>query len=227
MQLKVLRCLALIGVIALVFSGVAKADLLSGCDTCQGSTYQLTYDPTPVGTFTINKKMGNIYDVFLTINPTDFVSSQMPPPSFQIYIQAVAIKLASQNNFSFESLVAAPGGSSKWSLVSGGISNSGGTAGCSGSGGGFLCAQDDKTAPVPFTGTYTWEFHYATTKALLTGTLNSTVEVAYTDGSSKKVGSLMGNGITLQAHVPDGGLTLMLLGSALLGIETLRRRLHV
>jgi hypothetical protein len=224
MQLKVLRCLALIGVIALVFSGVARADLLSGCSTCQGSTYNLTYVPTPIGTFDTT---GKIYDVFLTINPTNFVSDQTPPLPSQIYIQAVAIKLASQDTFSFESLVAAPGGINNWSLVTGGLNNSGGTANCSGHGGGFLCAQDDKTAPVPFTGTYTWEFHYATTKTLSTGTLASTVEVAYTDGSFKKVGLLANNGITLQAQVPDGGLTLMLLGSALLGIETLRRRLHV
>jgi hypothetical protein len=95
------------------------------------------------------------------------------------------------------------------------------------------------SSPVPFAGTYTWEFHYATSKSLLLGPLASSIKVAFTDGTTTvnkqgksvydKYGSLVSEGITLEASksVPDGGMTLMLLGGALVVVETLRRKRRV
>lgn len=205
----------------IALTGICRADLLQNCGTCQGSTYLLTYNQTPVGTFGAK---GKIYDVFLTIDLTNYASDQannIPP---QIFIQTVGIKIANSVVFANSSLLGAPGNVKDWELKGGGVSNSGGSADCNGSGSGFICAQAGPTAPVPFNGTYTWEFDYGTTDSLLLSSLGSSIKVAYTDGSFKKVGSIVSEGITLQDAVPDSGVTLMLLGGALVGMEIIRRR---
>jgi hypothetical protein len=222
MQLKTFRCLIVVALITLMSSSVGRADLLSGCGTCQGSTYLLTYDPTPIGTIT----KGNIYDVFLTIDAANYKSDQQNNLPNQIDIQTVAIKISNSVDFTNSSLVAAPGGANLWTPKNGGLSNSGGTADCDGSGAGFICAQDGLTAPVPHDGTYLWELHYATTGSLQLGKLESEIKVAYTDGSFHKVGSIVSEGITLQETVPDGGVSLVLLGGTLFGLEGLRRKLR-
>jgi hypothetical protein len=227
MQLKAARCLILSGFLALVFSGVGRADLLSGCPTCQGSTYLLQYDPTK----TTTSGGVTIYDVFFTIDPSGYTGGGL-------YIHSVAIKIASQDASTGNSIVDAPGGAGSWSLKLGGLS----AKGCDGQGGGFICAQDDVTAPVPpnlsyVTGTeYTWEFHYATSESLFVGPLESSIKAQYVNANGKKVGALVSEEITLQRleppppppppppPVPDGGVTLMLLGGALVGLEILRRR---
>jgi hypothetical protein len=210
MHRKVFRSLFLVGVIGLMFSGVSRADLLSGCGTCQGSTYLLTYDPTK----TVSSIGVSIYDVFLTIDPSGYTGGGS-------YINAVAIKIASDNGAT-GSVIIAPGGAGNWTEVDGGLNASG----CSGAGAGFICASDGHTAPVPTAAgtTYIWEFNYATSKSLLTGNLASSIKVDYVNGTGGKVGALVSEDITLQQQVPDGGMALMLLGGALVGLETLRRR---
>ncbi len=203
MQMNKLKVLMFVAGMTLS-AGISRADLLSGCGTCQGSTYLLQYNSTPVGTFGAS---GKIYDVFLTIDPTNYNSDQTNNLPSQIYIQTVAVKVASSDDFAHSSLAGAPGGVGSWTLENGGLSNSGGTADCDGSGSGFICAQDGITAPVPFSGTYTWEFHYATTDSLLLGSLGSSIKVAYTDGSFNKVGSLVSEDITLQSCTSCGPRT--------------------
>ena len=220
--MKVFPCMVLAGLMALTFTGVGRADLLSNCGTCQGSTYLLQYDPTK----TITSGGVSIYDVFLTIDPSQYNGGGL-------YINSVAIKIASQENGTGTSLVNAPSGAGNWTLELGGLN----AGGCNGNGSGFICAQDGHTAPVPpnlayVGGTYVWEFHYATSAPLLTGlssgTQSSVIKVQYVNAKGKKVGALVSENITLQAlqTVPDGGVTLMLLGGVLVGLETLRRRLR-
>jgi hypothetical protein len=217
MRLRVLRSSVLLGFLTLGFSGVGQADLLVHCGTCQGATYLLQYDPAR----TITSGGVSTYDVSLTIDPSGYNGGGL-------YINSVAIKIASSEAATGNSVVSAPGAAGSWTLQLGGL-NSGG---CDGHGSGFICAKDGMTAPVPVNpayvaGTkYTWEFHYATSASLFTGTLASSVKVDYVDAKGKKVGALVSEGITLQTTpVPDGGMTVMFLCSAVVGLEALRRRL--
>jgi hypothetical protein len=211
MQLKAFRCLFLVGVMGLMLSSVGKADMIGpNCGTCQGSTYLLTYDPT----MTTTSGGVSTYDVFFTIDPTTYNGGGA-------YINAVAIKIASQEASTGNSVVNAPGGAGSWLLDLGGLN----AGGCSGSGNGFICAEDSHTAPVPVAGKYTWEFHYATSQSLLAGPMGSSIKAEYVNASGGKVGALVSEDITLQTKtVPDGGMTLMLLGGVLVGLETLRRK---
>jgi hypothetical protein len=193
-----LRNFIMLAVLVLVlFASTIQADVLSGCGTCQGSSYLLQYNS---GNTTTSGGVST-YDVFLSINPTNYNGGGL-------YINAVAIKVSSMEKSTGNSVVAAPGGAASWALQTGGL-NSGG---CDGSGGGFICAQDGHTAPVPPNPaygsgtTYTWEFHYATTKSLLTGNLASTIKAQYVDASGNKVGALVSEGITLQACTTDCGV---------------------
>ncbi len=223
--MKIFQCLSLVGTIGLMFSGVSKADLLSGCGTCQGSTYLLQYNPTPVNIPNLPNGL-KVWDVFLTIDATGYNGV---PKTTQAYIQDVAIKIANSVDAAttqggYSSLQDAPGGvPSLWTLQTGGLN----ARGCSGDGSGFLCAKDGTTAPVhpllPALPIYTWEFYYATYDQLKIGTGLAAIKAEYVDSRGKKVGDLVSEPITLQA-LPDGGMTLMLLGGAMVGVETLRRR---
>ena len=185
--------------VALTLStGICRADLLQGCTTCQGSTYLLTYDPTPLNTFTYQDPThpqktvsGNIYEVYLTIDPT--LSTLSP-----VYINAVAIKISDSVDpvdNGYTRLIAAPGGIAtpggiaNWTLENGGLSDNG----CQGSGNGYVCAEDGLAAPIPvgsnaINGKYVWEFHYATTSNLALGLLASNIKVEFTDGTRDKQG---------------------------------------
>jgi hypothetical protein len=223
MRFKAYRYLILVGVIALMFSGVGRADLLYNCGTCQGSTYLLEYDPTPVNLPNLPSGV-TVWDIFLTIDATGYNGVAV---NMQAYIQDVAIKVANSADSGHSSLQDAPGGvPGLWTLEAGGLN----AKGCDGKGSGFLCAKDSTTAPVrvsPALPIYTWEFYYATHDPLFTGEEAATIKAEYVDGQGKKVGALVSEDITLQARtIPDGGVTLMLLGGALIGLETLRRRLR-
>jgi hypothetical protein len=213
--------MALVAVASLtMFTGTSRADLLSGCGDCQGSTYLLQYNPTPVGTFAGG---GKIWDVLLTINPTGYNGGGS-------YIHAVSIKVASSDDISQSSLVAAPGGAGSWTLHNGGLN----AGGCDGNGGGFECASDAHAAPVPFAGTYKWEFHYATTDSLLLGPLGSSIKAEYVNSDGRKVGALVSDYIQLQGadtqsqsfgEVPEPTSLALLLGIVALTARAIRRRL--
>jgi hypothetical protein len=217
MRLNVFGYSILAGVIALAFSGVGRADLLSNCGTCFGSTYLLTYNPTPVA----DNGTVKTYDVFLTIDTTGYTGAPTD------WVQDVAIKIANEiepvgaSPYN-SSLASSPSGT--WTVKGGGLN----AKGCSGSGSGFLCAQDGSSAVVG--SVYTWEFQYATTASLPTGNLAADVKAGYygINPQTGKVGNtgITSEGIALQT-VPDGGVTLMLLGGVLLSVETLRRRFRV
>jgi PEP-CTERM motif len=207
-------------------TGISRADLLSGCDTCQGSTYLLQYNPTP----TIDGVTGDsIYDVFLTIDTSLYTGGGA-------FINAVAIKIANSVDITTSALLQAPGGTGSWILGTGGIN----AAGCDGSGSGFICASDTTgtAAPVPNATPYTWEFSYETADALQLGSLGSDIKAQYVDASGVKVGALVSEGITLQpcegdtcggggggGKVPEPGSIILLGSGLLLASVKLRKKL--
>jgi len=200
-------------------TGISLADPIGpDCGTCQGSIYTLQYDPAN----TTVDGTDSIYDVFLTIDTSGYNNA------LGTYLDTVAIKISDSVDFATSSLVAAPGGAGAWTLHDGGLSANG----CSDAGGGFLCATDGQTAPVPNATSYTWEFLYetATTNTLLlTG---STIKARYVNDLGEKIGDLVSEDITLQPcstadetcggggggggnPVPEPG-SIFLLGSGLL-----------
>jgi hypothetical protein len=206
MQVKALRCLILASVIAVMFSGVARADLLSGCPSCFGSTYLLTYAPEPGAP--------GVWDITLTIDTSGYTGAAGD------WIQVVSVKASSDDQVigvGQAGLDVAPVGT--WNVFAGGQNSNG----CTGSGNGFICAQDGTSAVVGPGKVYVWTFDYVTNN-LFTGLNQASIKADYyglVNGQPNFQGQLSNN-ITLQ--VPDGGATLMLLGGALVGLATLRRR---
>jgi hypothetical protein len=203
--------------ILMAFAGISMADPIGGvgssCGSCQGSIYWLEYNPANTQTIGTEK----IYDVFLTIDTTHYSGTGS-------YIHAVAVKVASSDVIGDSSLVSAPS-PGPWTLHDGGLN----AGGCSGSGSGFICADDGTSAVLPFSGKYIWEFHYATTSALLTGPLGASIKAEYVNTDGNKVGALVSEDINLQScavgtcggggggggNVPEP-TSIMLLGSAAL-----------
>jgi hypothetical protein len=188
--------LVMLAVIALATSaGVARADVLSGCGSCQGASYLLQYNSAPVGTFGGG---GKIYDVFFSIDTTNLDDIGATN------INAVTIKIASSVSAANSSLAAGPGGAALWALQASVLNASG----CGvGGGSGFLCAQDapPNAATLPSSGTYRWEFLYGTTDPLFTANLGSEIKVDYSDAAGKKVGAVFSEAITLQSCTTDCG----------------------
>jgi hypothetical protein len=218
----------ILSVVALfaISTGVTFADSIGGpgssCGTCQGSTYTLTWTGANDGT-------ANSYDITLTIDTSTYTGGGLA-------IDTVAIKVASTEGPG-GSLDAAPTTLANWTVDDTSGLNDGG---CSGAGGGFLCAQDT-TNPAAVGGTLVWTFDYVTTDTPATSTLGSTIKVRYVDVTSNsadlpgpppthhKVGALVSEDITLQnggsvdASVPEPG-SIVLLGSALLVGGTMFRK---
>jgi len=218
MKMTVLRCLGTLGLVAVAASlGTARADLagIGGpnnvnylgapgwCTSCQGSWYQLhavTRPDTPGDTQHEN------YRITLTIDTSTYSGLAQ-------FIDSVAIKVS--NTVVSGSLWDAPGGLSNWALAGGGVN----AGGCSGSGGGFECADYignvGKGAPVG--GTLSWTFDVL----LNNGTLfvapgQASIKARYVDFSGLKVGSLVSTHISL-IKTPEPGTWLML-ATALGGI---------
>jgi len=171
--------------------------------TCQGSIYELTYSGSPISSTPTTQT----FAITLTIDPTAYNGGGA-------FIRAVAPKVSDKVN-SF-TLASAPGVLGNWTPMSGGIS----AGGCSGSGSGFVCAQDTtppKDAPVPFAGTYSWVFDVTIpTGTLFTAADAASIKAQYTDSSGNKVGSLVSEDITLEVIPEPSTLFLVTCGLAFL-----------
>jgi hypothetical protein len=181
------------------------------CGTCQGSVYDLTYDPIPVATTATTET----WRITLSIDTSGYSGSGE-------YLTTVAIKVSSA--FEDATLVSAPGLLGYWHEMSGGLA----AAGCSGSGSGFDCVAFQtflSLAPSVPGGTYTWVFEVEVANgALFTGTGEASIKGRYVNSSGAKVGALVSEGITLSEtpEVPEPAAAA-LLAVAALGLAATRR----
>ena len=211
-----------VGGLLLASAGPAVADPIGPiCGTCQGSTYQLTYSGSA------EPENGDLLHESFLISLIIDTSGYTGGGSF---LHDVAIKItANFNGGESASLFLAPSGS--WAL--GGLNTGIDAGGCSGAGGGFVCAEHSGSGETVPNGTYTWIFDVTIDNGtLLTGLLEASVKARYVDASGLKIGDLVSENITLQV---DDGLplpvpapaTVILLGLGMLGLGVgvrLRRR---
>jgi hypothetical protein len=159
----------------LVFSVLAvSADTLTGCPSCQGGSYSLTYESTG----------GNNYTITYAIETSGYNGGG-------VAINAVAVKPASAI-LSF-SLISAPGGIGVWDTQGGQLNANG----CSGSGSGWVCSQSTGLGvAVPTNNTLTWQWAITAT-SLFTNLDEASVKALFVDSSGGKVGATVSNHITM------------------------------
>jgi hypothetical protein len=198
-------CLWLLGcgfALALAASTASATPIGPSCGTCQGSIYELTYDPIPIATTATTETWRITY----TIDTSGYSGTG-------VYINTVALKVSS--SFVDATLVTAPGGVPLWNEMSGGLN----AAGCSGSGSGYDCVAFHAAitlAPSVPGGTYAWVFDIEIANGgLFTGTDQASVKARYVTSTGFKAGALVSENVTLSA--PEPSTALLLAGPLLLG----------
>ena len=182
--------------IALVAVGrTATADPIGpDCGTCQGSIYELLYNPTPVGQDADSTQ----YAIVLRINTAGYSGGG-------VNIDDVAFKISPKLDGLL--LGDAPGGAGDWSAALGGI-NAGGCDGNANNGFGCATSNDDTNATLPFAGVYQWIFIAdVPTGTLLTDPFAASIKARYVDANGDKIGDLVSEPISLQL-IPEPGTAL-------------------
>lgn len=197
-------------VIILLSVGTAFGDTIGpNCSTCNGATYALTYNPTPVASDATSQTFAFWYTI-------DVQGFNAAPTGSTVYIYAIGLK-PSSSILDPSLVVAAPGQLNDWShpMVTGSLSNN---ACQDNAGNAFACAQavslgNYNSFVVGQSGSFTWELDIR----MATGTLTTadSIKAEFVNGSGTKVGSLLSEDIT--ASVPESS-SLGLLSAGLLGI---------
>ena len=170
-------------------------------DSCNGAIYTLSYDGSPLSATGTTQT----FRITLTIDTSGVPSGET--------VNAVAVKVSSAV-YATSILFSAP--SSAWDFETNSGTNSGG---CSGSGNGFACAEQTPGPTVG--GILVWVFDLEIpTGTLFTGTDQASVKTVYLN-STGGFAAQTSEPITLQVPEP---LTLIFLGSGLLGLGLLRRK---
>jgi hypothetical protein len=192
--------------LALLAGGAASADPIGpeDCSTCQGSILELLYDPTPIAT-----NGTTTYEITLRIDTTGYTGDGAR-------IGEVAFKVSPE--LDAVTLVDAPGGTSAWDEILGGINANG----CQANGNnGFACASSQDETAAAGSGVFEWVFQVGvpTPQDLFTEVFQGSIKARFLDAAGEKTGDLVSENITLQV-IPEPQ-TALLLGA---GLAALARR---
>src|SRR5882672_153920 len=217
MKARKLTLAAALAAAALAFGAPAVAD------TFQGTVWSLTYSGSPLADA---DPLHETYRVTLGVDTNGYTGTGS-------FLDQVAIKVSS--SLVSASRFAAPGGTSAWSLAAGGLNANG----CSGSGGGFECANSTAilnfgkgVAINPGNGVgidYSWTFDLTMNNgALITSVGGDSIKARFVNANGAKVGDLVSEGATLTtitSPIPEPETYAMLLaGLGLMGFVARRRQ---
>jgi hypothetical protein len=182
----------------------------SSCATCQGATYTLSYSGVAL------PDADPLHETFRVTLTIDTSTLSLPGA---VAVDAAAIKVSASV---FDSAIAdAPGGPGTWNLVPGGIS----AGGCSGSGGGFDCADwIGAGVGAAVGGTLTFEFDQTVDNGkLFAGLEGSSIKVRYANGDGRKVGDLVSENLSSTPPIPEPTAALVF-AAGLAAVGSARRR---
>ena len=181
----------------------------------QGTIWTLSYSGSPLPD---SDPLSETYRVLLNVNTSGYTGTGS-------FLDQVALKVSS--SLKSVSLFSAPGLTSDWVLLGGGIN----ARGCSGSGSGFECANSASTlnagkgVPVPVGSNYQWTFDLKMANgALFTGIDEASVKGRFVNTLGVKVGGLVSENVTLTSPVPEPeNYAMLLAGLGVVGLIARRR----
>jgi hypothetical protein len=207
------------GLMLLALSAVAWADPLPDCNGCFSDNFFVTCNA---------EESGDICTDSLKLNPREVTPILNPVNIFSDF------KISTSDEASNGAMTAAPGGMGNGTPSGSGLSFNA----CEADGSGFFCAQGvGSDPPLPFAGTYTWEFNYGTPDGPSVGAIARKGHLSYVDRKGEQAGALS-NGISLEtcsgigcvhtgsaadSPVPEPG-SIVLLGSVICVLAIVLKR---
>jgi hypothetical protein len=137
------------------------------------------------------------------------------------FLQSFSTQYFSQNPTSL-SFASQPG---TWTVLQVGKSNN-----CSGNATGSFCADDSGSSSVDISasaGTQVWDITGTYGGSFPSSTASWNLQLFASSTSTGTANNALSISQTISGSAPDGGVTVMLLGGVLVGLETLRRKARV